>query len=452
MKRHAAAALLVTAMSACARGPEFDVLVRNGTVYDGTGTQQGVGRLDVGITGDRIVSIGDLSNREARLTIDADGRAIAPGFIDVYARSGTTLLADGSGESHVRQGITTEVIEKGGPEYWTSAHTDPPDRELLARFNVTMRSDSPSDYLGQLASRGTSPNIATLVPLSSLSAVASSSITRSSMPNDASVLKAALDRSMRAGAFGLSVESSAQDTSTFSDTDLTALARIVARDGGIYVTVVGPGASFQTDVRHAVAIVSNARLPLMVVSADEPGTVRSDTVMAAMASFRDAAARGIPATASITGYSTDEGDVRSAVTWPGTIVGTNTATVRADGVLAESSTRPAAFGAFPRFLGEFVRDKGLLELPEAVHRLTGLPASQLHIARRGFIREHYFADLVIFDPKTIAARATADRPNQYPSGIDYVIVNGVPVVTPRGHTGAHPGRILLGPAARTSGS
>ena len=98
-------AILLVGCCGCARGPEFDIVISGGTVYDGAGTPQGVQRIDVGINGEHIAALGDLSGRSARLVIDARNRAVAPGFIDAYGRSGTTLLADGNGESHVRQSL-----------------------------------------------------------------------------------------------------------------------------------------------------------------------------------------------------------------------------------------------------------------------------------------------------------------------------------------------------------
>jgi len=107
------------------------------------------------------------------------------------------------------------------------------------------------------------------------------------------------------------------------------------------------------------------------------------------------------------------------------------------------SISPAAFGAFPRLLGPIVRDEHLMELREAVRRSTSLPAAVFNIPQRGILRENYFADIVIFDASTIADRSTLDKPNEYPAGIDYVLVNGVVTSTPRGLTGARPGYGLL---------
>src|SRR4051812_8887492 len=115
-------ALVIVVLFACAVGcsgePDFDVIIRGGTVYDGTGELPGVRRADVAIAGDRIRAIGDLSARRAPLVIDATDKVVAPGFIDAQSRSGLSLVADGSGDNHLRQGITSEILVDGSPAAW----------------------------------------------------------------------------------------------------------------------------------------------------------------------------------------------------------------------------------------------------------------------------------------------------------------------------------------------
>src|SRR5206468_5526546 len=113
-------ALLASALSAC--GPRYDLVIRNGDLVDGTGA--GPRRADVAIKDDRIAAIGVVADR-GREEIDATGRVVSPGFIDVQGQSGTTLLVDGNGESHIRQGITTEIVGEGGtPALWTPQTKD----------------------------------------------------------------------------------------------------------------------------------------------------------------------------------------------------------------------------------------------------------------------------------------------------------------------------------------
>ena len=443
-------AMLLVGCCGCARGPEFDIVITGGTVYDGAGTPQGVRRIDVGINGEHISALGDLSGRSARLAIDARNRVVAPGFIDAYGRSGTTLLVDGNGESHTRQGITTEIIADAGPAYWTATTTPPADQALLARFNVTLGANRPTSYVEQLSGRGTSVNVARLVPGSFVS---TSVVTDTTVPLTAADLvkmEDILEAAMRGGAVGLSIDWDAPGTRKFTTDELIALARIVARNGGLYASTLRADTPAETSIREVITITATAgqSLPFMIANLNMLPSAQKGTLAMALAALREADVRGISASASVTGYSDDEADLRLALTYPRAVIGTGTAATRTEGELSQMSMQPAAYGAFPRLLGEYVRNAKLLELREAIYRVTGLPAAQFRIPQRGFIREDYFADLVIFDPETIASPATNAQPHQYPTGIDYVIVNGVQVVTPAGHTGAHPGRLLSGAAPR----
>jgi N-acyl-D-aspartate/D-glutamate deacylase len=127
-------------------------------------------------------------------------------------------------------------------------------------------------------------------------------------------------------------------------------------------------------------------------------------------------------------------------------IGTDSSALRAEGILARGAPHPRSYGTFPRVLGKYVREEKALSLPEAVHRMTGAAAAQMGIRDRGLIRQQYLADLVVFNPATVKDNATYEKPHQYPTGIEHVIVNGVPVLDPKGLTGVRPGRPLYGPA------
>ena len=117
----------------------------------------------------------------------------------------------------------------------------------------------------------------------------------------------------------------------------------------------------------------------------------------------------------------------------------------AEGVFLQMGTHPRAYGSFARILGRYVRDERVIPLAEAVRRLTSLPADTLRLRDRGRLAEGYFADVVVFDPETIADRATYQQPHQYAVGVRDVLVNGVPVIAGGEHTGATPGRVVRGP-------
>jgi N-acyl-D-aspartate/D-glutamate deacylase len=141
-----------------------------------------------------------------------------------------------------------------------------------------------------------------------------------------------------------------------------------------------------------------------------------------------------------------EEDVATGLRFNRVTFGTDSSALRSQGVLAQGSPHPRAFGTFPRVLGKYVRQDKLLTLQEGIARMTGAAAAQIGLHDRGLIRVGHFADIVVFNPETITDTATYQRPLQYPIGIDHVIVNGVPVLDPQGLTGARPGRPLYGPA------
>jgi N-acyl-D-aspartate/D-glutamate deacylase len=118
------------------------------------------------------------------------------------------------------------------------------------------------------------------------------------------------------------------------------------------------------------------------------------------------------------------------------------AMIGTDSTFLGAKPSPRTYGSYPRILGQFVRDEQLLTLEDAVHRMTGAVAERLGLRERGLLREGYAADVVVFDPQRVRANATYDEPRQFPDGIEYVIVNGVPVIDGGQHTGATPGRSL----------
>jgi N-acyl-D-amino-acid deacylase len=121
-------------------------------------------------------------------------------------------------------------------------------------------------------------------------------------------------------------------------------------------------------------------------------------------------------------------------------------------VFLNSGTHPRAYGNFARLLGRYVREEGVVPLAEAIRRLTSLPATNLRLRRRGLLRPGYHADVVVFDPATVADRATFAAPHQYAVGVRDVFVNGVQVLRAGGHTGATPGRVVRGPGWTGAGT
>src|SRR3989449_7551897 len=144
-------------------------------------------------------------------------------------------------------------------------------------------------------------------------------------------------------------------------------------------------------------------------------------------------------------FMMQESDMQAALRSPFVSICTDSGARATDGPLAGSKSHPRGWGTYPRILGHYVRDLHLLPLELAIHKMTGLPASNVGLKERGLIREGYFADITIFDPKTVIDRATFEEPNQYPVGINYVIVNGQIEVDKGQRTPALAGRVLRGP-------
>jgi len=140
-----------------------------------------------------------------------------------------------------------------------------------------------------------------------------------------------------------------------------------------------------------------------------------------------------------------EENLKKELMQPWVSLGSDAASMAPEGVFLKSSTHPRAYGNFARLLGKYVREERVISLTEAVRRLTGLPATNLGLDRRGFLKIGMFADVVVFDPATIADRATFESPHQYSVGVKHVFVNGVQVLKDGEHTGAKPGRALWGP-------
>jgi N-acyl-D-amino-acid deacylase len=145
------------------------------------------------------------------------------------------------------------------------------------------------------------------------------------------------------------------------------------------------------------------------------------------------------------GFGMDEETTEMVLKHPLVMLGSDGSSLAPYGPLSEGKPHPRNYGTFPRFLGYYVRERKLLTLPEAIKKVTSKPAAKLGLPNRGSLKQGNFADIVIFDPKTIADKATFIEPHQYPAGIDYVLVNGTTVIDHGKHTEKLPGKVLYGP-------
>lgn len=147
-------------------------------------------------------------------------------------------------------------------------------------------------------------------------------------------------------------------------------------------------------------------------------------------------------------FAMSEPDVELVLKQPWVSIDNDAGGVSPDGLLGQQHTHPRAYGTFPRILRKYVRQDHLLTLPDAIRKFSALPAERLHLADRGVLKLGLAADIVIFDPATVQDRATYENPNQLSTGMDFVLVNGVPVIAHGAMTGALPGKVLRGPGYR----
>jgi N-acyl-D-amino-acid deacylase len=553
-----AVAALPFLLLAAAPRAQYDVIVRGGTVYDGTGAPGR--RADVGIRGDRIAALGDLRGARAPTVLDATGLAVAPGFINMLSWSVESLIVDGRSQGEIRQGVTLEVFGEGD--------SMGPLTEDMKRRRIELQGDVKYDitwttlaeYLAFLERKGVSPNVASYIGAATLREHVVGLDDRQATPDELERMRALVRQEMKAGALGIG-SSLIYAPGTYASTgELIELCKAAAPYGGRYIShlrdegdrllegvdeliTIARASGVPAEIYHfkaageanwarmdeAIAHVEAARREGLRVTADMytytagatgfdaclPPWSRAGGYDALFKRIAEAATRsrmladmrapavgwqnlcqdaGSPerlllvefkndALKPLTGKRLDEvmkirgtdaentildliaedrtrvgvvfflmseDNVRKQLRLPWVSFGSDAASMAPEGVFLRSSTHPRAYGNFARWLGHYVRDEKLVPLPEAIRRLTSLPAANLGLEGRGTLARGAFADVVAFDPATIADRATFDRPHQYAVGMRHVLVNGVPVLRDGEHTGATPGRALRGGGAAAS--
>ncbi len=545
-----------TAVPASAAAETYDVIVRHGTLYDGSGTPGR--RADVGIRGDRVASVGDLSKAQATTEIDATGRAVAPGFINVLSWANLSLIADGRGMSDLKQGVTLEIMgegESGGPL------NDAMKADILAhQGDIKYEIDwtTLGEYLDSLVRRGISPNVASFVGATSVRVHVLGEDDRDPTPAELMQMQDLVRQAMREGALGVG-SSLIYAPAFFAETpELIALAKAAAESGGGYVSHVrnesyrleaaieeliqiaraagGHGEAYHLkaageanwgNMAKAIGQIEAARKAGVSVSANmytyTAGSTGLDAAMplwvqaggldAWVSRLKDPKQRARvineirnppageenlfrtagspdrvlfvgfknPALKPLTGktladvmkmrgtsaedtivdlviednsrvqtvyFLMSEDNVKLGLAQPWVSLGSDAEALAPEGVFMKSSTHPRAYGNFARLLGKYSRDEQLIPLEEAVRRITRLPATNWKLQDRGCLDAGCYADVVVFDPETIADQATFDAPKQYAVGVAHVLVNGVPVIRNGEHTGAMPGRVVRGPGYR----
>src|SRR5262245_31956035 len=382
---------------------DYDVIIRNGMVYDGTGGAPL--RADVGVRDNQIGAIGDLSKAKATNEIDARGMAVAPGFINMLSHSETSLIADYRSLGELRQGVTTQIF---GESSMGPLSDEMKKTQLASQGDIKF--DIPwttlAEYLKYLEHRGVSQNVASFIGAGTVRTHVIGLEDKPPTPAQLEQMKIAAE--MRA------------PTNEWENMFLLpgSLDRIL---------LVG----FRSEKLKPLTGRTLAEVARM------RGTDPTDTVMDLILEDRSRVGTVY--------FLMSEENIKKQIAQPWVSFGSDAASMAAEGVFLRSSTHPRAYGCFARLLGKYVRDEKVISLEEAVRRLSGLPATNLELDRRGFLRNGYFADIVVFDPQTIADKATFENPHQYSVGVKHVFVNGAQALKDGEHTGAKPGKALWGP-------
>jgi N-acyl-D-amino-acid deacylase len=484
-------------------GAEWDVLIRGGTVLDGTG-RPGL-RADVAITGDRIVELSPrpLDEERAARVIDATGKVVSPGFVDAHTHL-DPLLRIPSAESHVRQGVTTAL---GGPDGSSPWPLD--------------------EYLAEAAALGLGMNVGFLVGHNTVRQAVLGLQDRAPNGRELERMKEMVALGMDHGAWGISTGLKYLPGAFAELDEIVALSQVAARRGGFYTSHLREeGLGLIESVAEALEIGRRAEIPVVLTHhkvVGQPMWGASARTLAMVDSARaagtDAMMDQYPYTASHSGITilipawameggTDQllarmddpaladsvlagiefnivndrggNDLRrvqfSSVSWDRSLEGHTLhdwavrdgleptpasgarlvieavrrgganaiyhamseddveaimahpqTMIASDGRLVElgdGHPHPRWYGTFPRVLGRYARDEGVITLEQAVRKMTALPAARIGLRDRGQIRQGWYADIVVFDPETVVDRATFEDPHRYPDGIEWVLVNG----------------------------
>lgn len=482
----------------------FDLIVRNGTVIDGTGAP-GV-LADVGVRAGRISAVGTVDGL-AKREIDATGRAVTPGFIDVHAHDDAAVLQTPM-DFKVMQGVTTDIVGNCGAGMAPRNPARPPMPGVNLVLGAVSQGDweSFAEYMDTVDRAQLALNVGCFVPHGAVRYAAMGTDRRP--PDDAELaqMREHVRNGMAAGALGFST-GLIYPPGAFAETnEVIELAKVAGEHGGIYMSHMRNEAEQLLEaVEEAITIGREARCPVeishhkasarsvwgktvdsiaMIEKARDNGTdVTFDVYPYTAGSTILSAARGV--TREIDGdeilvasvqshreyegktlneigamlgideprevvnrvlseepsavavfFSMHEDDVRRVLAHPLCMIGS-------DGIPSPTGKpHPRLYGTFPRVLGTYVRELGLVSLEEGIRKMTSLPAQRMNLPDRGELREGFAADIVVFDPATIADTATYQEPRQYPVGIDYVIVNGEVAAEHRRHTAARPGKLL----------
>jgi len=529
---------------------EYDLIIRNGMVYDGSGKT--AVKTDIGVNADTIAIIGDLSQFKGKKEIDAMGLAVAPGFINMLSWATESLLIDGNSQSDIRQGITLEVFGEGTSMGPLSEPMKEEYRKEGGDFKYENQWTTLGEYLAFLEKKGVACNVASFMGATTARIYVLGYEDRKPTEEELKKMQDLVRQAMEEGALGLG-SSLIYAPAFYAQTDeLIALCKVAAEYDGLYIShlrsegnsfekavdeflTIAREAGIRAEIYHLkaagkenwhkidkfIAKIDSARKAGLEISTDMYTYIAGATGLdAAMppwvqeGGYEKWAARlqkpeirkkviqemktpttqwenlylgaGSPENVLLIGFKNDslkyltgktlaevakmrrkspeetaidlvvqdgsrvgtayfmmsEENIKKQIALPYMSFGSDAESLAPEGSFLKYNPHPRAYGNVARLLGKYVREEKIIPLEEAIRKLTSLSAEKLRIKRRGWLKEGYFADIVVFDADKIQDHATFEKPHQYATGMVHVFVNGVQVLQDGEHTGAKAGRFI----------
>jgi dihydroorotase/N-acyl-D-amino-acid deacylase len=535
-----------------AAGAPFDLVITNGHIIDGTGSPWYSG--DIGIRDGRIAAIGSLSTAARKRTIDANGKVVAPGFIDMLGQSEMTILVDPRLPSKIFQGITTEITGEGGSAAPLNDAIIATDRSTYEHYKINPGWRTFREYYARLEKQGMGINLASFVGATQVRRMVLGDADVQPTPEQLEKMKALVRDAMRDGTVGVSTALMYAPAPYAKTEELIALASEASKFDGIYATHMrNESDSVLESIDEAVRIGREAHIPVEIWHFKVAGKSNFGKMPELIARVNQARAAGVDVEADtyaytawfnsmsafvrawahdggdaklierlkdpvtrarirkdletpskdwdnewqeITGpqdvmigvvqnqelkkfqgkrlsevakllnedpmdalfdiliqdkaftecavFGMSEPDVALALQQPWVSVDNDASGASPDGLLGEEHPHPRAYGTFPRILRKYVREETKLTLEDAIRKFSALPARRMRMTDRGVLKQGMWADVVVFDPDTVRDVATYDDPNRLSEGMQYVLINGVPVIEDGKMTGALPGKVLRG--------
>ncbi len=543
---------LATTTFLIAQSPSFDIVITDGHIIDGTGSPWYSG--DVGIRAGKIAAIGDLADAPRKRTIDAAGKVVAPGFIDMLGQSELTILVDPRLPSKIYQGITTEITGEGGSIAPLDDTIVESDRTGYEHYHIAPDWRTFRQYFARLEKQGMGINLASYVGATQVRRMVLGDGDVQPTSAQLDQMKTLVRDAMKDGAVGVSSALEYAPAPYAKTDELIALAAEAGKFGGIYATHmrnesdtvldsideavrIGRAAHVPVEIWHIKVAGKNnwGRMPQVVAKIDGARAAGADITADTYAytawfndfsafvppwahdggtgslveRLKDPAARKrirhdmltpskdwdnewqeIPGPeavmigvvqnpkllplqgkrlseiaklwhedpidalldflvqdpyADVAVFGMSQRDVTLALQQPWVSIDNDSSGTSPDGILGQEHPHPRAYGTFPRILHKYVREEKALSLPDAIRKFSALPSQRMRLADRGVLKSGMWADVVIFDPATVRDLATYDKPNQLSEGMDYVLINGIPVIDNGKMTGELPGKVLRGP-------